>query len=253
MKEKLRMLSNTREFHICMLIVIIIAILFTAGIIVLKYHVEGEGNLPFELSKISIISNVEGNDNEDPNSKWNLTVNQNNDIYIYIKKNSNYDATEAIQSITLNNFIEEQSAAIGERKIYKPDNNIESVIFKNNDENTVNSIEYTGSLDSSIKDLKISNQGGLVVFRYANTNLGTYVSNDDTEINHNELLKKLNITNDQLQEKISFDITLKLESGKIYKSNIKLELPVGNVVEEGTQSQEKTDLENIIFKRVNND
>ena len=82
MKEKLRMLSNTREFHICMLIVIIIAILFTAGIIVLKYHVEGEGNLPFELSKISIISNVEGNDNEDPNSKWNLTVNQNNDIYI---------------------------------------------------------------------------------------------------------------------------------------------------------------------------
>lgn len=213
MKEKIKQIIDTKQFHICMVILIIVAILCTVGLITLKYNVEGENNLPFELSKITVISTIEGNDNEDANNKWNLTVNQNNDIYLYIKKNENYKTTEAIQSITLNNFNQEQTAKIGERKIYKPDANIESVIFKNAEENNTQKIEYNGALDSSIKELKISNQGGLVVFRYALDNIANYVSNDDAEINHDELLKKLNINNDDLKEKISFDVILKLESG----------------------------------------
>ena len=52
-------------------------------------------------------------------------------------------------------------------------------------------------------------------------------------------------------EKISFDVILKLESGKTFKSNIKLELPIDNVVENGTQSKEYTDLKEIVFKRTN--
>ena len=231
-----------------MVILIIVTILCAVGLITLKYNVEGESNLPFELSKITVISTIEGNDNEDANNKWNLTVNQNNDIYLYIKKNENYKTTEAIQSITLNNFNQEQTAKIGERKIYKPDANIESVIFKNTEENSTEKIEYNGALDSSIKELKISNQGGLVVFRYALDNIANYVSNDDAEINHDELLKKLNINNDDLKEKISFDVILKLESGKTFKSNIKLELPIDNVVENGTQSKEYTDLKEIVLE-----
>ena len=90
MRENIRRLLNTKEFHIGMVIFIIVIILFIAGVISLKYNVEGEANLPFELSKISIISSVEGTDNEDAQNKWNLTVNQNNDIYLYIKKNDNY-------------------------------------------------------------------------------------------------------------------------------------------------------------------
>ena len=66
-----------------------------------------------------------------------------------------------------------------------------------------------------------------------------------------ENLKKLNINNDDLKEKISFDVILKLESGKTFKSNIKLELPIDNVVENGTQSKEYTDLKEIVFKRIN--
>ena len=57
--------------------------------------------------------------------------------------------------------------------------------------------------------------------------------------------------NDDLKEKISFDVILKLESGKTFKSNIKLELPIDNVVENGTQSKEYTDLKEIVFKRTN--
>ena len=250
MKEKLQQIINTKQFHIIMVLFIIFAILFVVGVISLKYNVEGEGNLPFYVSKISIISNVEGIDVEDNTNKWNLQVNQNNDIYLYIKKNNDYKDTEIIESVKLNNFNIEQNSKIGEIKLLKPDSNVDSVIFKNTSENEVDSIEYIGDMDSSIKEMKISNQGGLVVFRYAINNLGNYVSNDDEQINHSELLKKLNVNNDDLKFKVSFDIYITLNGGKAYKSNIDLELPVNDVVNQGTQSMEYTDLENIVFKRM---
>ena len=233
-----------------MVLFIIFAILFVVGVISLKYNVEGEGNLPFYVSKISIISNVEGIDAKDDTNKWNLQVNQNNDIYLYIKKNNDYKDTEIIESVKLNNFNIEQNSKIGEIKLLKPDSNVDSVIFKNTSENEVDSIEYIGDMDSSIKEMKISNQGGLIVFRFAINNLGNYVSNDDEQINHSELLKKLNVNNDDLKFKVSFDIYITLNGGKVYKSNVDLELPVNDVVNQGTQSMEYTDLENIVFKRM---
>ena len=250
MKEKLQQIINTKQFHIIMVLVIIFAILFVVGIISLKYNVEGEGNLPFYVSKISIISNVEGTDVEDNTNKWNLQVNQNNDIYLYIKKNDDYKDTEIIENVKLNNFNIEQNSKIGEIKLLKPDSNVESVIFKNITENEVDNIEYIGDMDSSIKEMKISNQGGLVVFRYAINNIGNYISNDDEQINHSELLKKLNVNNDDLKFKVSFDIYISLNGGKVYKSNIDLELPVNDVVNHGTQSMEYTDLKDIVFKRM---
>lgn len=252
MRDKISKIMNTKYFHVCMIIFMMLIILFTVAVIALKYSVEGETNLPFDLSKISIISNVEGVDIENSTDKWNLSVNQNNDIYLYIKKNNNYKSTEIIESVKLDNFNIEQNPKKGETKLLKPDSNVESVIFKNSLENEVDKIEYKGSMDSSIKDLNISNQGGLVVFRYAISNLGNYISNDDEEINHSELLKKLDISNDDLEFKVSFDIYICLNSGKAYKSSLELELPSGNIVDEGTQSIEITDLKNVIFKRVNN-
>lgn len=105
-------------------------------------------------------------------------------------------------------------------------------------------------MESSIKDLKISNQGGIVVFRYAINNVGDYVSKDDLEINHNDLLKKLNINNEDLKVKFSFDICINLNSNKSYKAPVSLELPVDDVVNNGIQSKEITELENIVFKRL---
>ena len=250
MKEKIKQIINTKQFHIIMVLFIIFAILFVVGVISLKYNVEGEGNLPFYVSKISIISNVEGiDDEEDTTNKWNLSVNQNNDIYLYIKKNNEYKDTEIIESVRLDNFNIKQNSKIGEIKLLKPDSNIDSVIFKNVTENETDKIEYIGSMDSSIKEMKISNQGGLIVFRYAIKNIGNYISNDDEQINHSELLKKLNVNNDDLKFKVSFDIYINLKERKNYKSNIELELPVNDVVNQGTQSIEDTDLNDIVFKR----
>lgn len=250
LKDKIKQFINTKQFHVIMVLFIIFLILFVTGVITLKYSVEGEGNLPFYISKISVISNVEGVDTEDNTSKWNLQVNENNDIYIYIKKNENYKDTEIIDSVKLDNFNIEQNLKVGEIKLLKPDSNVDSVIFKNVAENETDKIEYTGSMDSSIKEMKISNQGGLVVFRYAINNIGKYVSNDDEQINHSELLKKLNINNDDLKFKASFDIFITLNGGKTYKANIDLDLPVNDVVNQGTQSMEYTDLKDIVFKRM---
>ena len=250
MKEKIKLVMNTRQFHMCVVATIIIFILFVVGVVSLKYNVEGEGNPPFSLSKISIISNIEGTDVEDSQNKWNLKADQNNDIYLYIKKNENYKYTETISSVLLNNFKVEEQPKIGNLQLFKPDSNLDSVIFKNNDDNKADSIEYTGDTDSSIKEMKISNQGGLIVFRYAVSDIGNYISNDDEQINHSELLKKLSVNNDDLKFKISFDITINLDSKKSYKANMSLDLPIGNVVDDGMQSTENNDLDSIVFKRI---
>ena len=56
---------SKKLFHICMIIVVITAIFFGVGILFLRYQVEGETNLPFQISKISIISSVDGKDEND--------------------------------------------------------------------------------------------------------------------------------------------------------------------------------------------
>ena len=206
--------------------------------------------MPFELSKIAIISSQEGIDDGQTDTRWSFNVHQANDIYLYIDKNENYDKTEVIQSINVDN-IQVEADNTENIKLYKPDAQEEKVIFKYKDEDIVENIEYTGDMESDLKNLKISNQGGIVAFRCSNNDVANYKSNDE-EINHNELLKKCNITNEDLQIKLSFHLTIKLESGKEYQAEIKLELPTGNVVENGNASTEITDLDNIIFKRIHN-
>ena len=89
------------------------------------------------------------------------------------------------------------------------------------------------------------------MFRVANDKVAEYVSDDD-EINHNELLKKANINDEELKVELSMDLTITIESGKEYKSTISLDLPIEGVIENGTSSQEITDTKNIIFKRIKN-
>ena len=84
-------------------------------------------------------------------------------------------------------------------------------------------------MESNLKNLEISNQGGVVVFRYANDKIAEYISNEE-EINHNELLKKIGITEEQLKANINFDLTIKVESGKEYKANISLEMPIQGLI-----------------------
>ena len=53
---------------------------------------------------------------------------------------------------------------------------------------------------------------------------------DDLEINNQQLLSKAGITNEQLKAKLTFDFTIRTESGKGYQANISLDIPIGDVV-----------------------
>lgn len=242
---------NKKIFHVIMIIVIIFAILFVGGIMALRYQVEGEANVPFKITKISIVESVEGMANEGASEKWNLNVNQNNDIYIYIEKNSGYGKTEIIEEVEINNITINKQNEKGELKLYKPVVD-EKRMFINAQENEISDITYTGELESNIKEQKISNQGGIVAFRYGINNISQYISDTDEQIDHSQLLKLTNIMQEDLQTKLSFNIIIKLTSGKKYQATINLDVPTDEIIEKGTFGTEITEPDGIIFKRIEN-
>lgn len=242
---------DRKIFHIIIIIIIISALLFTAGIMILRYQVEGESNMPFKITKISIVESVEGTEVEGATEKWKLNVNENNDIYIYIEKNSNYGKTEIIEEVEINNIIINKQNEKGEIKLYKPVVD-EKRMFINSAENEISNIVYKGELESNIKEQKISNQGGIVAFRYGINNLSQYVSDSDEQIDHSKLLQLTNIVKEDIETKLTFDIIIKLTSGKKYQATIDLNIPLDDIIEEGTLGRDIKELDNIIFKRIEN-
>ena len=238
-----------KALHISIIALIIVAIGFTAVMLILRYDEKGEENMPFDISKISIISLINGQDVEDDDNLWNKSVGQDNDIYIYIEKNDNYKKTETIEKIVLNNFKISQKPQKGELTIYKPSNN-EKELFENINENKAEEIIFTGEQLTKIKELKISNQGGIVAFRLANQNIEKYASNDN-EIDYKDLLKKINIKEEDIKANISFDVNIVLADSKQFKSTIDLELPAEGIVESGKSSIEFMG-KDFVFKRIEN-
>ena len=91
-----------RFFIVVFILTLVITII---SLLMLKYAVEGENNMPFELSQLIMVSTAEGIDiASETENTWNFDLVQNNDIYIYISKNKNYKETEIIKSVTLDNF-----------------------------------------------------------------------------------------------------------------------------------------------------
>lgn len=253
MIEKIRNVTNRKMFHLAMVIVIIAVILFLSGIIILRYNVEGETNMPFVLNKISVISQVDGEEKEvtDANNHFAFNVFENNDIYVYIEKNENYDKEELIKSVVINNISLETPPQMGITKFYHPEVAEVDTMFKNSAENETNSIEYIGDIKSDLKNMKISNQGGIVAFRYGIQDITTYETNEN-EIQHNQLLSKAQINVESIKSRLKFDLNISLDSGKMFQTTISLDLPIDDVVSSGVTSKEFTDMDNYIFKRVQN-
>lgn len=238
-----------KAIHISVIIIIIVAIFFSGLMIILRYNEKGETNMPFDITKISVISKADGSDVKDDKHTWNKLISQNNDIYIYIKKNENYSKTETINNVLLNNFKVIESPQIGNIFFYRPSTS-ENSNFENKDEFKTDSIVFTGKQSSDIQALDISNQGGIVAFRSSIENIGNYVSNDK-ELDNTKFLKGLNLNYEQIKAKISFDLDITLEEGREFKATIELEIPNQDVIEKGTSGRDLTDLD-IVFKRIEN-
>ena len=57
--------------------------------------------MPYILSKIAIISSSQGNDKEEKveGNQWNFAIDQDNDIYLYVDKNPEYNESEKKETI----------------------------------------------------------------------------------------------------------------------------------------------------------
>ena len=230
-------------------IIIVILVLFIAMIYLVTYHEEGEGNLPFKISKIVIVSGVDGVQKENQGTQWALDVNQNNDIYLYINKNKSYGKTELIESVKINNFTITKQTETGETKIYKTSSE-ENKMFSNTSEFETNELIYKGETESNIKQEKISNQGGIIVFRCANNKVSKYLANNVSEVNYSQLLQMTGVSQEDLNISISFNIEIKVVDKKTYQATIKLDLPVEGIITKGTTNLEIKNLEDIAFKII---
>ena len=251
MRERIRTMMNKKAFHIVVIIVIIAAILFFLGITILKYNVEGETNMPITLTKISVISSSEGIDKEAGEDRWAFDINQNNDLYIYLEKNKNYEKEELLEAVSIENIHLEKMPQKGQIMFYKPDAEATNGFFVNKEEDKIENLNFQAGEKENIASCEISNQGGKIAFRYAINNVAECRLNDE-EIRHEELLKKSGVTFEELQSTLQFDLIIKFQSGKEFKTTITLELPINEVVEKGVASQEFTNMGDFIFKRIKN-
>lgn len=228
---------------------IILAILITC-IIILKYEVEGESNMPFVLSKITVVSTAEGIQREGTEEKWNLDIFQNNDIYFSIEKNEKNKDEYKIESISIENIQITKLPEVGEIKAFMP-NSSEGRLFTNAGDTLItdNKILFKGATKSNNKTLEIGNQGGTVVIRFANTGIGNYISNEDEEIKHDgSLISKLQLEEKQIEFEVTFDLKINLKN-KSYMDTISIKLPCDeNLIEQGTTNLELTD--GFVFKRI---
>ena len=241
--------KKKQTIKLCVAIVILAIIILLVAVIMIRYNVEGDKNMPFNLSKIIIVSTAEGTE-IDGEEKWNFDVYQNNDVYIYIDKNEDYMGEEKIlKSLKIENINITKSPLNGEVKAYMP-NSVEGRIFSYDDEYIIDgSLEYKGAEESNVQTLEIGSNGGSALIRFCNTGLGEYSSDNDDEIIHDgTLLSKIDISNEDIQFEVTFDLVITVDNCS-YRANIALQFPCGNILEEGTCSLEKIDMSDVIFKR----
>ena len=139
-----------------------------------------------------------------------------------------------------------------EQLIYTVHGSLQDGVYYNKEEYKIkDKIEYIGNEEKSdIKNLQISNQGGLILLRIVNEDLGSYISNEDKEIRHDgTLIGKAVITNEEINSSISFDLSIESKSEKKFKTRITLEMPKGNLIQEGTTNYQISGTDELVFKR----
>lgn len=233
----------------CAFLFCIIIILMVVISIMVKYEVEGEKALPYSISKIFVISTVEGKQVDDGQNIWNVNVKQANDLYFYIDKTSETD--ETIKQITIENFAVTKSPAKGEIAIYRPTGDLENLYTYSEQNYLSQNITYTGAAVDDLKTLEISNTGGVIGCRVALDNLGTYISNESTEITYDgTLLQSIGINLEDIKLGLSFDILIETNQNVTYKGTISIELPGQELIEKGASNFEIKDFGDIVFKRI---
>lgn len=246
-KETKKRILRKYIFISFLLIAIAISIL-----LMIKYNVEGEQNMPFEINKIVIQSTLDAKNRENSQNLWDLGLTQNNDIYIYIEKNENKKTEQKIKNIQISRMEIQGQNKIENIKIYLPTSNKLNTLYTSSTENYYNKeINYYANTSDNLEKQEICQDGGMIAFRISNENIGEYVSNEGDEIKYDKsLLEKAGIKEQELKFTLEIDLKIELENDEKYKGTILLELPADTFENSGVVNKEITNFEQIIFKRT---
>lgn len=237
-------------FKKCIFIAVIVMMLTVVFSIMIKYDVEGEKQLPFSISKILLVSTVNGKVIDDQDNIWNIDISQANDIYMYIDKTI-ADTDETIKEIKLENFTINQAPKKGDIKILRPTGELSNLYTYSEQNYLDTSISYQGGVIDDLKSLEIANNGGILSFRCSLENLGKYVSNETEEIIYDgNLLRNLGVEVEELFFNLGFDVIITTSDNISYKGTLKLDMPIKTIIEEGSSNIEITNFDDVVFKRV---
>ena len=242
LKSKKKVLKKY-AFIAFLVIAIIISIL-----LMVKYNVEGEKNLPLTLKEIDIISTIYAQSTNGENI-LESSVEQDNDIYIMCQKNEKIDSK--VESIKIENLKVEKTSELGTIKILKPTSNEKLNYFKNSTEDfRGKTLEYFAGISDDMERQEFYQDGGTIAFRISNQELGTYILTEDgIEYNEN-LLEQLGTSSEEIKLKVTFDIILVVSDNEQYKGTVNLELPIESFGKKGEVKGRITDFKDVIFKKV---
>lgn len=233
------------------IVLIIIFILIVVVFSMYKYSVEGESKPPFIISKIIVTSSAQTSNLTQNETGYTATILQNNDIKIAIEKNSEYKKEEKITKITINNIQITDTNDISKIAVYRPSTGTNLYEYLEQYKVT-EELEYFGSTETNIKsnNLQISNQGGILEFSVAQYNLGEmeYKENEQTAID-GTLLNNIGKNSEDISFKLTFDMIIEVESGTKFKTTITMDLPKGDIAQNGVEIYEHTDFK-AVFKRI---
>ena len=242
--------SKKRNKQKYIILFFLILVFCTTFFIMYKYHVEGEKNLPFNITKLIIVSSAKTENIGINERTFDANVIQKNDIYLGIEKNKNYSKEDTIKKITLNNFKVIEAGEKGTVKFYRTSLGDNAFEYIDNYE-IKDSIEYKGSKETNLKleNMTISNQGGKIELSAIINDLGkiTYSENDNIFAD-GRLLNRLQLTSNDVKSRISFDMIMELNGGNTFKTTIVLELPTGDIANDGVSTNE-IDVSKLVFKR----
>ena len=228
-------------------IVSIVVVLIVVFFIMYIYQIKGEAVPPFKITKMVAVSTVRTQNLQLIDNVYNADLVQNNDIKIAIEKNPEYKKEAIIRKITINNIQIDKKETQGTIEIYRP---VDGVYKYEEPYKIGDKIEYEGAQETFVSEenVQISNQGGIIDLGVIVKDLGKIQYNDNEAIKvDGTLLKRAGIEN--ISFELKFDLIIELESNIKLKTKVKLDLPAGNIVEDGIGTIEQTNL-NMVFKRI---
>lgn len=232
-----------------LLVLSVIIMLIVVFFIMYKYQVEGEAIPPFKIAKMIVISTAKTDNIELIDSVYSADIIQTNDIKISIEKNQKYKKEAIIKNVILNNIQIDKKETTGNIEIYRPSKGIKLYEYKP-EYKVMDSLTYVGAQETYIKgeELAIANQGGIIEFSIILNNLQKIKYNEDETIKvDGTLLKQIEST--QLEYNVSFDLIIELENNLKLKTKITLNLPEGDILENGIETLEETQMKTV-FKRI---